>query len=293
MLVILSGLLLVIFATVSCKRESTIVNPPARPAITSVTPTTDTIGQTITITGTDFTGGTVKVGGIVATVIGAVTATSITAKVPPGVVPGSATVVVTTTGGASAAFNITIIGTGGGPAPTISAVAPVTDTIGQTITITGTNFTGATVTVGTLAATNVVVVNPTSITAKIPVGVPLGAATVIVVTGGGPATFGITIIATGGTGPTITAVTPASGTVGQAITITGTNLTGATVTVGGIAATNVVVVGPTSITANIPAGVPAGAATIIVTTGAGSANVAFTVNARDRKSTRLNSSHSS
>ncbi len=59
-----------------------------------------------------------------------------------------------------------------------------------------------------------------------------------------------------GTAPTVTSVSPNSGTTagGTAVTITGTNFaTGATVTFGGTAATNVVVASSTSITATTPA----------------------------------------
>ena len=70
--------------------------------------------------------------------------------------------------------------------------------------------------------------------------------------------------------PTITSVSPPSGSTagGTPIKITGTNLTGATsVTVGGVAATSVVVLSPTSITAVTPAGT--GVVSVSVTTPAG------------------------
>jgi formylglycine-generating enzyme required for sulfatase activity len=76
--------------------------------------------------------------------------------------------------------------------------------------------------------------------------------------------------------PTVSSVSPTSGSTlgGTAITITGTNLTGASsVTVGGVAATSVVVVSPTSITAVTPAGA-AGAKNVAVTTAGGTATVA-------------------
>ena len=64
--------------------------------------------------------------------------------------------------------------------------------------------------------------------------------------------------------PTVTSVSPVSGSTagGTAVTITGTNFAaGATVTFGGTAATNVVVVSGTQITATTPAG-RAGAVTV-------------------------------
>lgn len=73
--------------------------------------------------------------------------------------------------------------------------------------------------------------------------------------------------------PTITSVSPSSGSPGggESVTITGTDLTGATsVTFGGVAATNVVVVSGTTVTATVPAGAP-GAVNVTVTTPGGTA----------------------
>jgi hypothetical protein len=71
--------------------------------------------------------------------------------------------------------------------------------------------------------------------------------------------------------PTVTAISPSTGTTagGTGVTITGTDLTGATaVTIGGTAATGVTVVSATSITATTPAGT-AGTASVLVTTAGG------------------------
>lgn len=71
--------------------------------------------------------------------------------------------------------------------------------------------------------------------------------------------------------PTVTAASPNIGSTqgGTNITLTGTNFTGTTgVTIGGVAATNVVVVSATSITCTTPAGT-AGVGSILVTNGSG------------------------
>ena len=71
--------------------------------------------------------------------------------------------------------------------------------------------------------------------------------------------------------PTVSSVAPNNGLAagGTAVTITGTNFAaGATVTFGATAATNVVVVSSTSITATTPAG-SAGAVTVTVTNSNG------------------------
>lgn len=72
--------------------------------------------------------------------------------------------------------------------------------------------------------------------------------------------------------PTVTAISPAIGgeAGGITATLTGTNFTGTTgVTIGGVAATNVTVVSPTSITLTLPAGTK-GVASVVVTNGSGS-----------------------
>ena len=160
----------------------------------------------------------------------------------------------------------------------ISSVTPNSGATagGTAITITGANLTGAiSVTVGGIAATSVVVVSSTSITAVTPAGTA-GAKSVAVTTPNetATATNAFTYFAP----PTISSVSPATGSTagGIAITITGANLTGATsVTVGGVAATSVVVVSAMSIIAVTPAGT-AGANSVAVTTPGGSATSAFT-----------------
>src|SRR5438067_4164814 len=143
---------------------------------------------------------------------------------------------------------------GGNPAPTVSAISPNSGTAngGTAVTITGTGFlAGATVTLGGTAATGVTVVNSTSITATTAAH---AAGTVnVVVTNtdaqSGTLTNGYTYTGTN-PAPTVSAISPNSGTAngGTAVTITGTGfLAGATVTLGGTAATGVTVVNSTSL----------------------------------------------
>ena len=123
-----------------------------------------------------------------------------------------------------------------GTTPTVTSVSPNSGSTagGTAVTITGTNFAaGATVTFGGTAATNVVVVSGTSITATTPAGTA-GPVTVTVTVSGqsGSLASGFTYVAT----PTVTSVSPNTGTTagGTSVTITGTNFAaGATVTFGG------------------------------------------------------------
>jgi formylglycine-generating enzyme required for sulfatase activity len=246
----------------------------AAPTISSVSPSAGPLGggTTITITGSNFYNGssnaTVSIGGVAATSIQVVSATTITAVTPSSSTAGLKTLTVTTPSGsvnASSGFTYYAV-------PTVTSISPVSGptTGGTAITITGTNFyngsSNATVSIGGFAATSVTVVSPTTITAITPTSTTTGSKTVSVTTpsGAGSLASGFTYFSP----PTIASVTPNRGPTGggTAITITGTNLTGASsVTVGGVAATAVVVVSSTTVTAVTPAGT-AGAKTVAVTT---------------------------
>jgi len=247
----------------------TYVTPP--PTATSVTPSSGTTlgGTTITITGTNLTDATaVTIGGVAASSFTVVNATTISA-VTPAHAAGTVDVAVTTPGGtvtwASSYTYVT-------PAPTVASISPTSGTAlgGTTVMITGANLTGATaVTFGGLPASSFTVVNATTIMAVSPPHAP-GPVDVVITTPGGSATLAssYTYLAPP---PTVSSLNPSSGTTlgGTTVTITGTNLTGATVvTFGGIAATNIVVVSDTTVTATTPAHA-AGAVDVTITTPGG------------------------
>jgi hypothetical protein len=245
-------------------------SPGPAPTVSSVSPNTGSTagGTVVTITGTNFvTGATVTFGGTLATNVTVVLGTQITATTPAGSA-GAVAVTVTNPGGQNGSLSngFTYIAP-----PTITNVSPNNGPTagGTSVTITGTNFAaGATLTFGTAAATNVVVVSATQITATTPAGTA-GAATVKVTNPSGligSLTNGFTYGP-----PTVSSVSPNNGAAagGTAVTITGTRfVAGATVSFGTTAATNVVVVSATQITATSPAGT-AGAVTVTVTNPGG------------------------
>ena len=225
-------------------------------------------GDAVTITGTNFVSGLKVTFGGVPAVVNSSSRFVINVTTPGG--SGPADVVVTNPDNQSAtlkgAFNYT---TPPGP-PSVGSVTPSSGSSsgGTAITVAGSGFTyGAIVTVGGTRAVNIIVVNGTTITVTSPAG-PLGAADVVVTNRDGQSST-----LTGGFNytapppPSISGVSPNSGTVngGTAITINGANFQyGATVTIGGRPAT-VQTWTNSYISATTPTGQSTGIVDVIVT----------------------------
>ena len=143
-------------------------------------------------------------------------------------------------------------------APTVTALSPTSGPTsgGTSVTITGTDFSGATaVTFGATAVTGFTVNSATQITATAPAGT--GTVDVRITTTGGTSTTSTSDQFTYVAAPTVTALSPTSGPTGggTSVTITGTDFSGATaVTFGATAATGFTVNSATQITATAPAG---------------------------------------
>jgi acid phosphatase len=174
---------------------------------------------------------------------------------------GEALAVGTYPGAASTAPNMAeFFTTTPNTAPIISGVSPASGPAagGTTVTISGTGFaSGATVSFGSTAATNVNVVGSTTITAVTPAH-NSGLVNVVVINPDGQngASANAYTYATATQAPTVSGVTPSSGTTagGTQVSITGTGFaSGATVTFGGVPASNLIVNNSTTITATTPA----------------------------------------
>ncbi|HEX5761997.1 MAG TPA: IPT/TIG domain-containing protein [Solirubrobacterales bacterium] len=246
----------------------------AAPAVSSLSPSQGPSagGTEVTITGTGFTGASaVKFGGTNATAFTVEGPTQIKAT-SPSASAGVADVTVTTVGGTSAdtaADDFTYHA-----APTITNLNPSTGPPagGNSVTITGTGFTGAsTVKFGATDATAFTVDSATQITATAPAGT--GTVDVSVTTIGGTSANTAADNYSFGTPPALTSCAPSAGPLagGTQVTITGTDLTGATaVKFGAANATSFTVESPTQIKATSPAGT--GTVEISVTTPAGSSS---------------------
>jgi hypothetical protein len=255
-----------------------IVNPiPATPTITPGGPTTFCTGGSVTLTSSSASGNQWYLNG---NPIGGATS-----QTYPANASGSYTVKVTTSGCSSAASAATVVTVNPNPNATITAPASVTTSSTGNVASAANAGVGATyawtVTGGTLTGGN----NTPSITFT---------------AGATPGTLTINLTVTTSAGcsdaksanvnrvlpvVTVTSVSPNFGTVtgGTIVTVNGTNFaSGATVTFGGTAATNVVVVSAIKITAKTPVHA-AGAVNVTVTntdTSTGTLTNGYTYNAQ-------------
>ena len=232
------------------------------PTITNFSPTSGGVGTSVGLTGTNYTGAAaVKFNGTAASSYTVNNSTSITAIVASGTTTG--TITVTTSGGTgTSSSSFTFVA-----APTITSFSPTSGGIGASVTLTGTNFTGATaVKFNGTASTSFSVTNSTTIAATVPTGATSG--TISVTTPGGTATSSLSFTVV--PAPTIISFSPTTGGAGTSVGLTGTNFTGATaVKFHGTAASSFTVNSATSITAVTPNGATTG--TITVTTPGGTA----------------------
>jgi len=155
----------------------------------------------------------------------------------------------------------------GGP-PTISGFSPSSGPVGTSVTINGTNFTGATSVTFNFASASFAVSSPTQITATVPSGATSGHIRVTT-PGGTAASTGNFTVTAGGSSPTISGFSPPSGPVGTLVTINGTNFTGASSVTFNFVGAAFTVVNASQITATVPAGATNGH--IRVTTPGGTA----------------------
>ena len=240
------------------------------PTITNVNPNTGPAagGTSVTITGANLNGATaVNFGGTAAGSFTVNGATQITATSPAGT--GTVDVTVTTPGGTSAPSSADQFGYVS--APTVTGINPSTGPPagGTSVTITGTNLNGATaVRFGGTAAASFTVNSATQITATSPAGT--GTIDVTVTTPGGTSAPSSADQFSYVSAPTVTGINPNTGPPagGTSVTITGTNLNGATaVRFGGTAAGSFTINSATQITATSPAGT--GTVDVTVNTPAG------------------------
>jgi hypothetical protein len=253
----------------------------------SVSPGSGVAGTTVTISASSGLSGTTSVtfGGVAATILAGGTDTQIQVTVPTEPTPTVSSVTNisppfgfgfgTSYGPTSGGNTVQITGTNFNPSVDVAlSGGSCHDTLSG-------GFTYSVVTVVTIggSAATFSVLNSTTILATAPPGIPGAAAVLVVTTNTNSGTSGVGRYTYAVGGPSVTTIGPTFGltTGGNIVTITGSNFIpgnlhggggATTVSIGGHAATNVVVSSTVSITAIVPAG-SAGAADVVVTTPVG------------------------
>lgn len=257
-----------------------------QPVVTSMSPTSgDAAGGTmVVISGTGFaSGATVRFGPTASPAVSIAGTTAAYATIPPGVAGTSHAVLITNPDG-SAAVAPVLFTYNAVPVNTLAVAAVSPSTVaasgGTLVTISGTGFLpGATVIFGTTLGTNVSVVDSTTLIVIAPAGAAGSAGTVSVTNTNGVTAlapgivmFGSSTGTTSGVQPTVSTLSPSSGSAagGTPVTIQGSGfVSGITVSFGGVPAVNVSVVNSTQITLTTPSGA-VGSVPVMVTSPGGS-----------------------
>jgi large repetitive protein len=239
------------------------LNLLADPQITSFSPVfgSATDANNITITGNGFAPGTVvvKFNGVAASPAGATSATIIQAHVAAGTPLGSQPIFVSVNGVSNlSSADFTVIG----PGPYVSAFTP-SGAAGTVVSIDGAHFTNPITNKFNNLAVVTSAASSTHYTVTAPAGVTTGPITVMTSAGS------YTTVSNFYVPPVITSFSPATGTGGTNVVISGTNFLGATlVSFNGVAATSYTINSNTQITATVPANATTGP--VRVTAPAGS-----------------------
>jgi hypothetical protein len=235
------------------------------PKVTDLTPLRAFIGETLTITGSGFTGTTAVKVGVLSTTFNVVSDFSITASVPPGTLGGKATVT-TPSGSATSTTSMLVL-------PLISGFSPTEGPIGASVSITGEGFSQASaVKFGPKPAT-FSIVGDTEITAIVPVGAATSKITVETPQGNRTSAPLFTVIPA----PAITSFTPLASELPATLTINGRNfISVSAVAIGSIVLPSFTYVSSKQLTALIPPGTLSGKVSVVNPAGTAVSSATFT-----------------
>ena len=169
------------------------------------------------------------------------------------------------------------------PPPGIATFTPARGPIGTPVTITGSNFTGATqVAFNGVAATSFTINSDTQIYAIVPAGALSGKISVTTPTGTAVSASDFVITFP----PRISAFAPSRGPVGTLVTITGRHFTATTqVAFDSVMATNFIIASDTLLRATVPSGATTGKISVTTTEGSATSENDFVVTMPPRIST--------
>ena len=200
--------------------DSVTIGPA--PSISSYTPVTAKIGDTITIAGSGLTGATLVHFGNGSVAPDSVSDTQVVAKVPTDAMPGQPFIDLpgTTVYGPEQHEGAQFRLLSAGP-PTITSFTPANGTAGATVRILGTNLVGATSARFAGFSTQFVgVVSDSEVTVSAAQGAPAGPITIVTNAGNAVSTTDFTPVPR----PVLLSYSPTSGKTGDAITIKGVHL---------------------------------------------------------------------
>jgi hypothetical protein len=236
----------------------------SKPTITMTASVVKEVGSEITLTGTNLASATSITIGSVNAPFSIVNATTVVITVPAGVVSGSK-INATNAGGTTTTSKFVY-------QAAVVATTTAAAKVGQTVTITGSNLVASSVVFGGNKSAKPVINSGSTLTVVVPTGALTG---LIKITTGAGVVYTKSFTVTPPT-PTVTSFTPTTGKKGvTVVSVKGTNLTGATVTIGSTPVTVSAGASSTSLKFVIPAGATSGK--ITVTTGGGSATSASTL----------------
>jgi endonuclease G len=174
------------------------VDGAAAPGITSFSPTSGTVGTSVTINGTNFSSASLVTFNGTSASFTLNSSIKITATVPSGATTGR--IAVTTPGGtATSSSNFTV--TSGTPAPVIISFSPTSGSVGASVTINGTNFNSTSAVKFNGTSASFTLNSNVKITATVPSGATTGP--ISVTTPGGTATSSSNFTVTSGSGGTV------------------------------------------------------------------------------------------
>ena len=149
--------------------------PPPAPVIANFTPTSGPVGTSVSVTGSGFTGATsVTLNGQAVASFTVSSDTSLTLTVPSGATSGP--IGVTTPAGTATSTNsfTVTVNPPPPPPPTISGFTPTSGPVGTVVTISGTNFTGATAVTFNGTSAPFTVSSDASVATMVPAGATSG-----------------------------------------------------------------------------------------------------------------------
>jgi hypothetical protein len=236
----------------------------SKPTITMTASVVKEVGSEITLAGTNLASSTSITIGSVDAPFRIVTATTVVLTVPAGVVSGSK-ISATNAGGVTTTSKYVY-------QAAVVATTTAAAKVGQTVTITGSNLKATSVVFGGNKSAKPVINDGDTLTVVVPSYALTG---LIKITTGAGVVYTKSFTVTPPT-PTVSSFTPTTGKKGvTVVTVRGTSLTGATVTIGSTPVTVSAGASSTSLKFVIPAGATSGK--ITVTTGGGSATSASTL----------------